>query len=345
MVVTSSRASLVLLLLVVLVLTACGRGTPRVVAEDGRGGDAPSGSIWIPETRNVDPGPDPRSARDEAAEPSPNGARAPREPQAPRATSTSTSSSTSEPPSATSREKDAGSGTRDEEPRSRRSSATARADEGGEPADGSGGRDAERPRQTSEPSEPEQARPAEPSDPEPSGDCGAARDEHEPARSEVERAADALAEEVARRWPDTHGGVWVTDGARPKVHAAFTERVGSNLADLCGSFEYPHLLRGVEVELSARELGKLRQGVLDERQALRDGRAPEDLPEVIRATEGRYLVQVDLPRNAVLIVLEEPTPELLDAFRDRYTHRLHTARGPVEEDHDEEAPRQEDRSR
>jgi hypothetical protein len=343
MAVTPQRASLVLLLLVVLVLTACGRGTPRVVAEDGRGGDAPSGSIWIPETRNVDPGPERRSALDEDTEPRPNGARSRREPKAPTATSTSTSTPSSTRSSSSGGENEA-SDPSDQERRTRRSSDAARGETGGESTGKSGGREADRQRETPEPAEPETP-PKEPSDPEPSGDCGAASEGDEPARAEVERAADALAEEVARRWPDTHGGVWVTDGARPKVHAAFTERVGSNLAELCRSFEYPHLLHGVEVELSARQLDKLRQEVLDERQALRDGHAPEDMPEVIRATEGRYLVQVDLPRNAVLIVLEEPTPELLDAFRDRYTHRLHTARGPVEEDHDEEAPRQEDRSR
>jgi hypothetical protein len=331
MAVTPSRASLVLLLLVVLVLTACGRGTPRVVAEDGRGGNAPSGSIWIPETRDVDPGPDPRSALEEESETRPNGARSRRDPKAPTATSTSTA-----PSSSADGEKDEASDAGDAERPARRSPDATRADEAREPADASGERKADRPRKTPEPAEPE-ARPEEPSDPEPSGDCGAAREDHEPTRTEIERAADALAEEVARRWPDTHGGVWVTDGARPKVHAAFTDRVGHNLAELCRSFEYPHLLRGVEVELSARELDKLRQEVLDERQALRDGRAPEDMPEVIRATEGRYLAQVDLPRNAILIVLEEPTTELLEAFRDRYTHRLHTTRGEVErEDADDQ---------
>jgi hypothetical protein len=99
------------------------------------------------------------------------------------------------------------------------------------------------------------------------------------------------------------------------------------------------------VELSSKELGRLRARVLEERDALREGRAPGDMPEVIRATEGRYLVEVDEPRNALQVVLEEPTSELQQAFRDRYTPRLHAVRGPVEEDPDEEAPRQDERSR
>lgn len=72
--------------------------------------------------------------------------------------------------------------------------------------------------------------------------------------------------------------------------------------------------------------------VLEERDALREGEPPEDLPQVIRETRGRYLVELDHPRNAVLVVLEQSTADLLHAFRDRYVLRLHTAQGPVEEE-------------
>jgi hypothetical protein len=341
MVVTDSRTAptrtaLAVLLLVVLTLTACGRGgTPRVTAEDGRGGDGRTDTIWIPETRNVDAGTDTRSDDEDRPEPRLEARRGDsdageRRSATPRTTAASSREDEDRPSS------DGGA----PEPAERRSTGSSASNGTQASAPTTSRETSDRPAPPPEDTGPEEASPEEPTDPEPSGGCGTARDQHEPSRAEVERAASELADEVARRWPDTHGGVWVTEGARPEVHAAFTRQVGQSLAELCGSFEYPHLLHGVEVELSAKELGELRAHVLDERDALRQGNPPDDLPEIIRTTEGRYLVEVDEPRNALVIVLEEPTDELQRAFRNRYTHRLHTVRGPVEEDHGDEAARQ-----
>jgi hypothetical protein len=332
MVVTRARTPVVVLVLLALTLTACGRATPRVTTEDGRGGNTPSDTIWIPQTRDVDPGPDTRATTEERREPRP---------------SASPRRKTSEEPSATAVRSRAdrapgdgedidvdGDAEPGERPSARSSKPTTSSEKPSPSREATG-----RPEAADEP-EPA-PRPHEPPDPEPAGDCGAVREGHQPSRAELERAADALAERIARRWPDTSGGVWLTDGARPEVHVAFTAGVRQNLGEVCRDFDHPDLLRGVEVELSEKELGQVRERVLEERDALREGEPPEDLPEVIRETRGRYLVELDHPRNALLVVLEQPTAELLHAFRDRYVLRLHTAQGPVEEDHPDERTREE----
>jgi hypothetical protein len=320
---TPARRGLVMLMLLALTLTACGRATPRVTAEDGRGGNGPSGTIWIPETRDVDGGPDPRASEeteedadaperrprtrrgaaeeerdeDDAREPSREADReAPQPPEAPEPTATPARQAT---PAA--------------EPRT------------------SEGPEREGTRRSPQPpsDEGEEAAP-DTADPEPAGDCGVRREEHQPSRAEIEQAAERLADEVAERWPDTHGGVWVDEGARPLVHVAFSERAQEHLATVCRSFEHPDRLRGVSVALSAAELDAAAEHVTEERDALRKGHPPADLPEEIRATEGRYTVTVDQPSNRLVVVVERVTSGLEAAFTERYTPRLHLEEGDVE---------------
>ena len=52
--VSTARRALVLVLLLSLALTACGRAGPRVTADDGRSIDRPGSGLWIPETRGGD---------------------------------------------------------------------------------------------------------------------------------------------------------------------------------------------------------------------------------------------------------------------------------------------------
>jgi hypothetical protein len=323
--VTPARRGFALLLLLALTLTACGRATPRVTAEDGRGGNGPSGTIWIPETRDVDGGPDPRAA-EETEDDADAADRRPRRGGAEEERDRTDASETSREDD---READREAPTPPEAPEP--SATPARqATPAAEPRTSeSPGREERRtsPRPPSD--EDEETAPAT-ADPEPAGDCGVRRDEHQPSRAEIEQAAERLADEVAERWPDTHGGVWVDEGARPLVHVAFSERAQEHLAAVCRSFEHPDRLRGVAVALSAAELDKAAEHVTTERDALRKGEPPADLPEEIRATEGRYTVTVDQPNNRLTVVVERVTSGLEAAFTERYIPRLRLEEGDVE---------------
>lgn len=326
------RCPLVLLLVLALLLAACGRATPRVTLDDARGGNTPSDTIWIPETRHVDPGPDPRAGRDDDGRPErdPDDAGASPDP-ARDGGSDASAASGSERPDAALDPGDAGRGDGDATgPRSAGPGPASGAtpdDAGAGPGDGAPGNGDD----ADGTPEDESAEIEGPVEPEPTADCGTPRREHRPSRAEAESAARALAEEVAARWPDTHAGVWVTDGAGFEVHAAFTEEVGTRLAVLCERFEHPELLRGVTAPVSARELDELHARAVAERDALRDGEEVEGMPDSVRATDGRYEVRVALARNALVVVVDEPTDELAADLRARYTPQLYLEPTPSAE--------------
>ena len=327
--VSTARRALVLVLLLSLALTACGRAGPRVTADDGRSIDRPGSGLWIPETRGGDVDDDVRTldaddedegedenGRDDGTEPADDDVEA----AAPR----TSSDTTSDEPRAL------------EPPAPRRPAADDRAPAPTPATESPGDGGDAAPREEQDRSSPEkEARDEDddPAEPEVVGDCGAAATQEPPARDELEKEVARLRGVVAERWPDTQAGVWIlADEERPSVHVGFTRSVRSSLRVACEQFRYPHLLHGVRTELSEAELTEHLEVVLAERDALRDGQPPEDLPRAIRSTEGRYAASVDHAANGVLVTVEEPTERLRDAFRERYTPRLQLTEGRFDED-------------
>lgn len=307
-----SRLALGVLVLAALALSACGRSTPDITAEDGRDLEPPSGGIWVPEVRHVEDEPREQDVGDDEADEVRSASAAASDGEA------DTDGAGGDPAPAG----DAGA-------RRGRGGTAASA-----PSDGDGG-----PADGTSP-EGEHADDAgadddedEPREPEVVGDCGVPADGTGPDDAELEAAVEALRERLGDDWPDTHAGAWlVEDEERTLVHVGFTEEVRAALEILCDDFDHPQLLVGVRTELSDAELRDLADEVVAERDALRDGEPAEDLPEVIRRTEGRYAVTVDAAANGLRIAVEDPTEALRDAFRARYTPRLELVAGTVAED-------------
>jgi hypothetical protein len=322
---STARRALVLVLVLSLALTACGRSGTRVTADDGRGIDRPGGGIWIPETRGVDvveedptleaEDEDDSDDDTEPADGDPDGAArvsapADTEPDEPEAL---------EPPSPRRPAGEAGTPAPTPAPSSGAPADDGDADQQDEQADAPAEQDP-------------QDEDDEPAEPEVVGDCGVAGSEP-PARDELEEEVARLRVLIAERWPDTQAGAWIlADEDRLTVHVGFTRSVRSSLRAACEEFGYPQLLHGVRTELSEAELQEHLEVVLAERDALREGQPPEDLPREIRRTRGRYAAHVDHAANGLLVTVEEPTERLRDAFRERYTPRLLLAEGSVDED-------------
>ena len=319
---STARRALLLVLVLSLVLTACGRSETRVTADDGRGVDRPGGGIWIPETRGVDvEDDDALEAEDGEAEdldaPDDDGS----EDAVVRASET-VEADPDEPealelPSPQRQNDDAG--TPEPSP--------------GSSDDGDGGRTDRKDEQPGSSPEEDAEDDDEPAEPEMVGDCGVAQAQAPPTRTALEEEVDRLRALVAERWPDTQAGAWIVDDEDGlTVHVGFTRGVRSSLRAACEEFGYPELLHGVRTELSEVEIEEHLEVVLAERDALREGEPPEDLPREIRDTQGRYVAHIDHAANGLLITVEEPTEQLRDAFRDRYLERLRLAEGSFDDD-------------
>ena len=317
---STARRVLVLVLVLSLALTACGRGGTRVTADDGRGIDRPGGGIWIPETRGGD--------LDDAAPASEeDDADAEREP------------TQAESDAGVARVSDGGETATDEprvpelpSPRRPAAEASAPAPSPEPPVDDS---DADRADEHAEPvpEEDEQEADDEPAEPEVVSDCGVAATQEQPARDALEEEVARLRGLIAEDWPDTQAGVWIlSEEDRLSVHVGFTRGVRASLQAACQEFGYPELLHGVRTELSEAELQQHLEEVLAERDALREGTPPEDLPDEIRSTRGRYVASVDHAANGLLVTVEAPSERLRDSFRDRYIERLQLAEGRFDED-------------
>jgi hypothetical protein len=317
-----SRRLLITLLVLALALSACGRGTPRVTADDGRGVDRSNG-IWIPETRDVDPGPDMRAQDDEEDEDDEvgaGGAADGEDGERPGEQRDAEPEAAASEPSRTTRTAPEAS----DAPRPRQAAAPTTRTTAEEPA-------SDETEGTARPEEPEEEdEEVEPAEPETVGDCGTSSSSPPPSRERLEAAVERLRAEVRERWPETQAGAWILEDPT-EVHVAFTEGVRAALRRLCETFEHPDLLRGVRAELSEAELEEVLATVDEERDALRDGDPPRDMPEPIRATKGRYTAAVDHAANALTVTVERADDALLRAFRERYTARLHLAEGEVDE--------------
>ena len=321
--VSTARHALVLVLVLSLALTACGRAGTRVTADDGRGLDRPGGGIWIPETRGVDvEGDVPASGADDEDDLDEENEPADDDPAGGAARASDPDDTAADGPVALGPSSPRGSDAEAATPTPPSSSES--------PAGGDAGAEDE---QTGTPREEDPGEADEPAEPEVVGDCGVAATQEPPGRDELEEEVGRLRDLIAERWPDTQAGAWIlSDEDRVTVHVGFTRDVRSSLRAACEEFGYPQLLHGVRTELSEAELEEHLEVVLAERDALREGEPSEDLPGVIRATRGRYVALVDHPANGLLVTVEEATEPLRDAFRDRYTPRLQLAEGRFDED-------------
>ncbi|MGI8805610.1 MAG: S1 family peptidase [Thermoleophilaceae bacterium] len=130
----------------------------------------------------------------------------------------------------------------------------------------------------------------------------------------LDDAVGSLQVEAQNRWPVSFAGVWRDpDSSADTVFVAFTEGAAAKVEELAAAFPRPELLRAVTVERSLADLRSIQHDLVTDRELVRTGAL--DLPGVPRA---RYDLDVRIPENTVLAILEEKTDAAVDAFQARY---------------------------
>ena len=114
--------------------------------------------------------------------------------------------------------------------------------------------------------------------------------------------------------------------AKPRVLIAFAGGAKQRVQRLQRGFPRPALLQAVAVERSLRELEEVQARMVAEREGFRSTGPP--FPGV---TSELYDLDIDVRRNAPVVVLEHPTDAAAAAFRDRYGPTVIVRHGPVAE--------------
>lgn len=128
----------------------------------------------------------------------------------------------------------------------------------------------------------------------------------------LQNAIGQLQEQVATRWPETFGGLWI-EPATGLVSIAFTENAVANVATLAASFTAPTLLRPVTVGRSYRDLKAVQERMLADRRAVAAG--TRSWPGL---TGTRYGLDVDVRENRPVVVTDGHTPATVAALRAAY---------------------------
>jgi hypothetical protein len=101
--------------------------------------------------------------------------------------------------------------------------------------------------------------------------------------------------------------------AGKRVFVAFTDNAKKRVGALRRGFPKPGMLRPVSVDHSLRELEGLQQRMIADRESFRETGPP--FPGVPHEL---YDLDIDVTRNAPVVILEHPTDAAAAAFRDRY---------------------------
>lgn len=118
-----------------------------------------------------------------------------------------------------------------------------------------------------------------------------------------------LAAEAASRWPESFAGVWVDKA----VSVAFVDDAAGKLRDLATGFPAPARLRPVTVARSYAALADKQERMIAEREQAKAGRLAFH-----GVDGGRYDLDIDRRRNAVVVNVERLLPGTAGAFHARY---------------------------
>jgi hypothetical protein len=101
--------------------------------------------------------------------------------------------------------------------------------------------------------------------------------------------------------------------AKKQVFVAFAEKATKRVGKLRRGFPRPGMLRPVSVEHSLRDLEQVQAEMIADREAFRDTGAPfPGVPDQL------YDLDIDVTRNAPVVILEHPTDQASAALRERY---------------------------
>ena len=149
---------------------------------------------------------------------------------------------------------------------------------------------------------------------------------HEEAlrRFRVEDAASGILQPLIQaNWPNTFAGLWINSPPEEfGVSVAFTSSAQANVDQLRQLFAFPSDLRAVDATMPQNVLLSILDQMLHDRTALQNGTPPAGLPQAIKDTNGRYDLGTDVPSNMLVVTVETPSDELLEAFRSSYTGQI-----------------------
>jgi hypothetical protein len=128
----------------------------------------------------------------------------------------------------------------------------------------------------------------------------------------LEEAAMGLESVARERWPDSFAGLWI-DHDTGTVKIAFTQDASTNVEQLARDSAHPELLQAVTHGRSLADLVRLQQRMLGDRELARAGKF--SLPGV---PGHHYDLGIDVECNVVTVRLEDPNPEAIAAFYERY---------------------------
>ncbi|MGH2989400.1 MAG: S1 family peptidase [Solirubrobacterales bacterium] len=112
--------------------------------------------------------------------------------------------------------------------------------------------------------------------------------------------------------------------ARNRVFVAFTDDARRRVGALRRGFPKPGMLRSVSFERSLRDLEQLQTKMIADREAFRETGAPfTGVPDEL------YDLDIDVTKNAPVVILEHPTDAATAAFRERYAPDVIVRAGPL----------------
>jgi len=151
-------------------------------------------------------------------------------------------------------------------------------------------------------------------------------DDAEPYEDPVLDAAIAALEPTARRlFPDTYAGAYMTEGVGGPIFIAFTTGAEESVERLAQAFPQPQLLQAVTFEHSLAELEAKQERMIEDRERIHLGQL--EIPGIPQ----HYDLDIDVTRNAVIVIVPTWTPAIATAFKTRYGDDVRIDPGPLAE--------------
>lgn len=104
----------------------------------------------------------------------------------------------------------------------------------------------------------------------------------------------------------------------------FTQDAAANVAQLGHAFPRPELLQAATVDRSLQELEARQEAMIADLELVREG-----LLSIVGVPGADYDLSISVPRNALIVVLEDANAEAVRAFQLRYGSDVIVEQGPI----------------
>lgn len=150
----------------------------------------------------------------------------------------------------------------------------------------------------------------------------------EPTVDPVLDQAIATLEPLARDlWPETFAGLYLGEGGvGDSIFIGFTTGAQAKVERLAQGFPRPDLLRPVTFDRSLQQLDAKQQQMSDDRELANSGSL-----NLAGVPGGAYDLDIDVQRNANVVILEDANPIATAAFKARYGEDVIVQEAPLME--------------